>query len=443
MRRHLLPVVVLLAETALLLAGARNGASPWDVAGHAGLVALVIAVRHRAPVAALMGALLLVTLSDGGYVLLLWAAYQAGRESLDRTRAVMLGGALTGALAVHLVSAPADPRTIPNLISTYLVFAALPVLVGRYLAQHERLVSTLDRHNRQLRRERELLAEQEQLRERLRIARDMHDSLGHRLSLVSVQAAALEVAELPPVQRQAVRQLAGAARGALDELYELVGALRGGHGTDQRSPGPERIGPLVAEFRAAGTPVTLREEGTPRPLRSTAGRAAYRVVEEGLTNALKHAPGQPVTVRLRWEPDALLLTLDNPLPDRPATPTAPGRTAPGRTADSGDAVDVGTGGGKVDGHRPGLVGHGLAGLRERADQAGGFVAYRIVEPGDPAHPDGGGRCWRLLAMLPAAEPGGESAEPPAPAGIRTLALGISTAAVMFVAMPASMLLGVR
>src|SRR5688500_2921975 len=107
MRRHLLPVVVLLAETALLLAGAGDGASPWDVAGHAGLVALVIAVRHRAPVGALMGALLLVALSDGGYVLLLWAAYQAGRESLDRTRAVMLGGALTGALAVHLVSAPA------------------------------------------------------------------------------------------------------------------------------------------------------------------------------------------------------------------------------------------------------------------------------------------------------------------------------------------------
>ncbi|MEO3927132.1 histidine kinase [Micromonosporaceae bacterium B7E4] len=436
MRRHLLPAVVLLAETALLLAGAGDGASPWDVAGHAGLVALVIAVRHRAPVGALMGALLLVALSDGGYVLLLWAAYQAGRESLDRTRAVMLGGALTGALAVHLVSAPADPRTIPNLVSTYLVFAALPVLVGRYLAQHERLVSTLDRHNRQLRRERELLAEQEQLRERLRIARDMHDSLGHRLSLVSVQAAALEVAELPPAQRQAVRQLAGAARGALDELYELVGALRGGHGTDQRSPGPDRIGPLVAEFRAAGTPVTLREEGTPRPLRSAVGQAAYRVVEEGLTNALKHAPGQPVTVRLQWEPDALLLTLDNPLPNDPRTTPDPGPTA-------GTVEAAGTGSGDAEGIRPGAVGHGLAGLRERADQAGGLVAYRIVEPGDPALPDGGGRSWRLLAMLPATESCGESAEPDAPAGIRTLALGLTTAAVMFVAMPASMLLGVR
>ncbi|AVT28592.1 hypothetical protein C6361_02750 [Plantactinospora sp. BC1] len=435
MRRHLLPVVVLLAETALLLAGSGPGTSPWDVVGHVVLVALVIAVRRRAPVGALIGALLLVALSDGGYVLLLWAAYQAGREALDRTSAVMVAGALTGALAVHLVTAPAEPGTVPNLISTYLVFAALPVLVGRYLAQQERLVSTLDRHNRQLRRERELLAEQEQLRERLRIARDMHDSLGHRLSLVSVQAAALEVAELPPVQRQAVRQLAGAARGALDELYELVGALRGGQGTDQRSPGSERIGPLVAEFRAAGTPVTLRQEGTPGPLPGAAGRAAYRVVEEGLTNALKHAPGQPVTVRLRWEPDALLLTVDNPLPERAGTPPGPGPTR--------DGGGCGIGGAEGEGDGPGAVGHGLVGLRERAEQAGGLVAYRIVEPGDPAQPDGGARSWRLLAMLPVAEPDAADAELPAPGGIRTLALGLATAALMFVAMPASMLLGVR
>ncbi|GAB3978239.1 histidine kinase [Plantactinospora veratri] len=436
MRRHLLPVVVLLAETALPLAGSGPGTSPWDVVGHAGLVALVIAVRHRAPVGALIGALLLVALSDGGYVLLLWAAYQAGRESLDRTSAVMVAGALTGALAVHLVSAPAEPGTVPNLVSTYLVFAALPVLVGRYLAQQERLVSTLDRHNRQLRRERELLAEQEQLRERLRIARDMHDSLGHRLSLVSVQAAALEVAELPPVQRQAVRQLAGAARGALDELYELVGALRGGHGTDQRSPGSERIGPLVAEFRAAGTPVTLRQEGAPLPLPGAAGRAAYRVVEEGLTNAVKHAPGQPVTVRLRWEPDALLLTVDNPLPVQAGTPSGHGSTRDGGGGSGSGHVEGG-------GDRPGAVGHGLVGLRERAEQAGGLVAYRIVEPGDPAQPDGGARSWRLLAMLPVAEPDGEDAELPARVGVRTLALGLATAALMFVAMPASMLLGVR
>ncbi|MEQ4306116.1 histidine kinase [Plantactinospora sp. B6F1] len=438
MRRHLLPAVVMLTEIAFQLAV--PGAPPRDVVGHAALVALVIAVRGRAPVGALIGALLLVALSGGGYVLLLWAAYHAGRESLNRAGAVMVAGALTGTLAVHLVTAPAAPRTIPNLISTYLVFAALPVLVGRYLAQHERLVATLDRHNRQLSRERELLAEQEQLRERLRIARDMHDSLGHRLSLVSVQAAALEVSELPPVHRQAVRQLAGAARGALDELYDLVGALRGGQDADQRSPGVDRIGPLVAEVRTTGTPVALRAEGTPHPLPDAAGRAAYRVVEEGLTNALKHAPGQPVTVRLRWEPDALLLTLDNPLPER----AGPG-PAPEPTADAGpdrhEPARHKPAGHEPAGHKP--AGHGLAGLRERADQAGGFVAYRILEPGDPAHPGGGGRSWRLLAMLPATRPDGEQAEPPGAATIRTLALGVATAAVMFVAVPASMLLGVR
>jgi signal transduction histidine kinase len=414
MGRHLLAAAVALADTALLVAAHRSGLPLWAIPVYALVVALVIALRYRTPTAAFMAALVLASLTGGAYVLLLWAAYQAGHEIVSRSGTVMVVGAAVGGLAAQLAARSVQPRTIPSLVCVCVMFVALPLLAGRYLAQHERLVSTLDQHNRQLRWKREILAEQERLRERLRIARDMHDSLGHRLSLVSVQAAALEVSALPPQQRRAIRQLAGAARGAMNELYELVGELRGDDDKHGRSPGAEAIGTVVEEFQAAGVPVTLRRCGRPRPLSAAVGQTAYRVVEEGLTNAAKHAPGQPVTVSVEWEPDALLLTVVNPLPGPPAVP------------------------GGTD------TGHGLSGLGERVRPVGGFLDHRLS--------DGG---FRLVAMLPAiaAEPAVRRTgspervagydEVPAVGRIRTVALGFATATVMFLVLPASMLVGVR
>lgn len=400
--RHVLPALVIAVETALLVAGHPGELPGWAVPGYALVVASVIALRRWSPLAAFVVALLLAPLTGTSYVLLLWASYQAGRETLSRAGAVVMVGAVAGTLAV--LATPATPAALPTLVSTHLVFVALPVLAGRYVAQQERLVATLDRHNRQLRRERELLAEQGRLRERLRIARDMHDSLGHRLSLVSVQAAALEVAALPDPQRQAVRRLAGAARDALNELYELVGALRGEPDGAQRAPGVEAIDGLVRDAQAAGVPVTLHRRGTPAPLAPAAGHAAYRVVQEGLTNAAKHAPGQPVTVRLDWEADALLVSVVNPV-------------AAARRPTDADAA----------------AGHGLAGLHERVGPAGGFVEHRYAD----------GR-WRLVAMLPLADaPADVPDEPAATLGpARAVGLGLATAAVMFVAVPAIMVLGV-
>ncbi|MGO4423930.1 sensor histidine kinase, partial [Streptomyces sp. MCAF7] len=294
--RSLPAAAVVVADTALFVAAHHGGPLPWVAVVYALAVAGVVVLGERAPAAAFTAALLLAALTGGSYVLLLWAGYGAGsRAPMGRDTAQVAGGVL-GWLAVRLLAWPTDPPAVPQLASIFVVFVALPLLVGRYLAQHRRLVAELGRRNRRLRRERELLAERERLRERLRIARDMHDSLGHRLSLVSVQAAALEVAELPSAQREAVRQLAGTARGAMDELHELVGALRGTDETAGRAPGAEAIDEVVAEFRAAGVPVTLRRGGgKPRPLPPAAGEAVYRVVEEGLTNAAKHAPGRPVT----------------------------------------------------------------------------------------------------------------------------------------------------
>ncbi len=224
----------------------------------------------------------------------------------------------------------------------------------------------------------------------------MHDSLGRRLSLVSVRAAALQVSELPAAQRQAVGELADCARDAVTELYQLIGSLRGAtNDNPDESPGIDHVGAVVEDFRTAGVEVTVDEQGDRSRLPTAADRAAYRVVEEGLTNAAKHGAGRSVAVRMTWETDALVLTVSNPV--------------------------------TADGASPG--GFGLAGLRERVQAAGGFLDHRL-------HPDGE---FRLVAMLPVAEP--DTSPQPRPSRFRT-AVGLATAGVLFVLLPASLLTGV-
>ncbi|MBB4910788.1 sensor histidine kinase [Actinophytocola algeriensis] len=319
------------------------------------------------------------------YALTGWTAYLAGLTLTSRADTATVAGTALAAGALQVVLVPA---ATPQHVSGFVVFFLLPLLVGRYLAQHRTLVRTLDAHNRQLRTEQALLAEREQLRERLRIARDMHDSLGRRLGLVSVQAAALEVGDLPPEQKAAVHALAGSARDAVSELYQLIGSLRG---AADETPGADAVPALVAEFRAAGVEVAVT--GVCGPLPESASRAVYRVVEEGLTNAAKHAPGHPVAIHLTRETDALVVTVSNP---------HTGHAEPGG-------------------------GFGLAGLAERVAAAGGFLDHR-ADPGS----------FRLVAMLPTT-----AFEPRPGAGrTRVTLVGVGTAVLLFLLLPASLMTGV-
>lgn len=393
MARHLAAAIVVVADT-LLLTAAHHGLPAPVLLAYALAAASVVSVQHHQPVPAMAATLLLATLTGGSYLLLIAVGYRAGHSMVSRVDGVLGTAAVVASAAAAIT---AHPGTAGQVVAGHVVFVVLPLLVGRYLAEHKRMVTALDERNRHLRRERELLAEREQLRERMRIARDMHDSLGHRLSLVSVQAAALEVADLPPEQRQAVASLAGSTRAAVAELYELIGSLRGA--VDEKAPGTAAIGGVVDEFRAAGVPVVLETSGGPRPLPAAADTAAYRVVEEGLTNAAKHAPDRPVTVRIAWESDALVLSVTNPLAEVP-------------TAVSG-------------------AGNGLAGLRERIQPAGGFVDHRT--DADRFH---------LVAMLPTGwtEPAAE--DTPRLGRVRVAALTAATAVVLFGLLPASLLAGV-
>ena len=375
---HLLAAVVALLDTALF--SGLGHAPAWAVVAYALAATLVVVLRQRRPAAAFVSALTLDALSGGAYLLLLLVAYYAGRTVVSRTGTAIVVGAAAGGLAVQLGQVqlgqvPLDARAVSQQATVYAVFVALPLLAGRYVGQQER--------------ERDIIARQERLRERLRIARDMHDSLGRRLSLVSVQAAALEVSALAPAQREAVAQLAVAARSAMEEVYVLIGALRGAEASplDLAS-----IGELVAGFRAAGVPVDMQTRGAPRAVDGEVAEVAYRVVEEGLTNAAKHAPGKPATVHVEWESDTLLVTVANRLAGEPLSSER--------------------------------TGHGLAGLAERVGLTGGFLDHRLHN----GH-------FRLVAMLPVMP----DATPTSRRSI--VGIGLAAALLMFVLLPASMLVG--
>ena len=231
------------------------------------------------------------------------------------------------------------------------------------------------------RRSREALAEQAELteleqarravlEERARIAREMHDVVAHHMSMIAVQAetAPYRIAGLPPPALTEFTTIAAGARGALTDMRRLLGVLRAETDESLRAPQPglSEVAALVETTARAGVEVTL----VPGPEFASAasgevpeavGLAAYRIVQEALANAARHAPGGPVRVSVRGSPGLLLIEVGN----GPGSPTGPA-TGPG---------------------------HGLIGMRERAALLGGTLAA-----GPRA--DGG---YLVTAQLPLAE----------------------------------------
>ncbi|MFJ6894077.1 sensor histidine kinase [Streptomyces hokutonensis] len=293
-------------------------------------------------------------------LVLIAVSWSAGARIEAPRRALALFGTtfvLYAGLSVR--HSPLGLATAQMLVFSTLAFLAttvVPGLTSRYRAQRRRLVHALHEHNAQLLREREIIASHARLRERQRIAQDMHDSLGHQLALIAVHTGALEVdRDLTDGQREVVGVLREASVAAMHELREAVGILH--DGTPDRSresePDPEPaargvagIAGLVAASRGAHSVVELRQAGEARPLTPAADHAAYRIAQEALTNALKHAPGASIAVELRYEPDSLVVEVANgPIP-------------------------VTTGGGR---HPVVSGGQGLTGLQERARLVGGMV----------------------------------------------------------------------
>lgn len=250
-------------------------------------------------------------------------------------------------------------------VALLLVLTVATVGWGMFVRSKRQLMLSLRDRARRAETEARLRAEQAQRLAREAIAREMHDVLAHRLTLLSVHAGALEFR--PDAPRDEIARAAGvireSAHEALQDLREIIGVLRAGDSEDAGRPQPTlaALDTLVAESRQAGMKVTLDQRVTDAAsVPASVGRTAYRIVQEALTNARKHAPGAEVTVSVAGGPgEDLTVRVRNPPPE-------------------GDVPPV-----------PG-AGQGLIGLRERATLAGGSLEHGRT-------PEGG---FEVSARLP-------------------------------------------
>ncbi|MBB6475403.1 histidine kinase [Sphaerisporangium rubeum] len=378
-----------------------------DLVGGAAACAGVWLCR-RWPVSAGLGVIALSVPAASASVAAGIAALIAARYRRPRV-AVAVGAAGVAATLVRFALRPPGLAPYPVWALVGVLFGVAVTVWGMLARTRRELVLSLAERARRAEADQRLRAEEARRAERLGIAREMHDVLAHRLSLLVVHAGALEfnadatrgeVAEAAGVIRSSARQ-------ALEELRTVVSVLRD---TGPPSDGGVDLTALVAESRRAGMRVELRDHGIRlSEVPETAGRAAYRIVQEGLTNARKHAPGQPVTVLVSGTEGAELVVevRNSPHSGLPAHAGTGAGTEPtelaGTGAGTGPTEFAGTGAGKrptgLAGTGAGTgpaglaetgAGTGLAGLAERASLAGGRSEYGET-------PDGG---FRLVARLP-------------------------------------------
>ncbi|MGW1493514.1 sensor histidine kinase [Streptomyces sp. NPDC002402] len=279
--------------------------------------------------------------------------------------------AVVGALAVVGSAAAAVVRPDPGMsyLASLLTGVILILLVigwGMLVRAQRQLVVALRERARRAESEAELRAAHAQRLAREAIAREMHDVLAHRLTLLSVHAGGLEFRpDAPPAEvARAAGVIRDSAHEALQDLREIIGVLRApgeGEGADRPQPTLATLDALVAESRQAGMKVTLDNRITdPAAVPAATGRTVYRIAQECLTNARKHAPGAEVTVLVSGRPGhGLTVDVANPAP-------------------IGEVEKV-----------PGS-GQGLIGLTERATLAGGSLEHGATA-------DGG---FRVRAWLP-------------------------------------------
>ncbi|AOT59312.1 MULTISPECIES: sensor histidine kinase [Streptomyces] len=402
------------------------------------LAGSVLAVRRRRPIAVVLVSIA-VTPAEMGYLMAVVGLYTLAASEVPRRITAALAG--TSLVAVFLVTfvrlrqdvAAADFDAGAWYVPLLSVFMAVgltapPVLLGLYIGARRRLMESLRERADSLEQELSLLADQAEQRaqlarteERTRIAREMHDVVAHRVSLMVVHAAALQ-AVAPKDPQKAVRNAAlvgEMGRQALTELREMLGVLRADpapvsasssgassaassgaapsspqgeplaavgraaasaarrHGSAaEDGPGLDGVEELVEQSRATGTAVELLVRGEPRAYAPEVGQTAYRVVQEALTNVHKHAAGAEVVVRLAHREEEVAMQVENGPSDAAATSA---RLPSG--------------------------GNGLVGMRERVTALGGVFVSGPTE-------DGG---FRVSAVLPAPGPAAGAAPGAAPA----------------------------
>jgi signal transduction histidine kinase len=245
------------------------------------------------------------------------------------------GGAYTGL-----------PLNEAVLLAYNIVSIALPIMLGAAVRSRRDRERELDARTRELQSEREENARSAVLEERVRIARELHDVVAHHVSVMGVQAGAARrvMAQQPSKAEEVLSSIEASSRQAVLELHRLLGVLRRADQPDELAPQPDlaQLPELIAQAGQGGLTVELSIEGEQRALPRTLEVSAYRVIQEALTNALRHSGGTTATVRVDYQPGALEV----------------------------EVVDDGTGNGTSSGT---VGGHGLMGMRERVGLHGGHL----------------------------------------------------------------------
>jgi signal transduction histidine kinase len=299
-------------------------------------------------------------------VFLFVAAATVGSRCSLRTTGV--GAVAVGVLLTVLVAIDAPGFDAGSFASNAALYATM-FMFGVILRTRRERIAAFEERARAMEREKEEEARRAVADERLHIARELHDVVAHSMGVIAVQASVGEhvIDGNPEEAKRALHAISGLSRSTLAEIRRMLGALRE---TDDESasytpaPGLEELDRLVRELDGAGVPVEVSYEGTRTELPRGVDLTAYRIVQEALTNVLKHAGRARARVLVRYEPGALGLEIVDD-----------GRGVNGRSEASGG-------------------GHGLVGMRERVAVYGG-----TLEAGPHA---GGG--FRVTVRLPYAEP---------------------------------------
>jgi signal transduction histidine kinase len=380
--------VVIVVIEINVITGSGPGAVPLDVRAYllGALLAVPILFRHRWPFQVMLACAALIffyyifarrNISPAPvFFVPLYDATLAGY--LIWAVSIAAGFMLTGLVVVELSTGEGLALLFSDFLSQ-IVILVLAVTVGEVVRSRRALAAETATRLRLADEERTAEAARMVAEERLRIARELHDTVAHSMATIAVQASsALHLLDSDSPRhrlRAGLTAIRETSKGALTEMRSVLGQLRrtepGEHHTasDAGQTGLARLEALRDAVTAAGSPVTVTVEGDRWPLSAEADHSAYRILQESLTNVLRHAgPGAAAHVCLRYQPEALTITVTD---DGPAN------------------------GGDLGGVPPG--GHGIDGMRERAASVGGELTAGPL-------PGGG---FQVSALLPVSA-GGES-----------------------------------
>jgi signal transduction histidine kinase len=336
---------------------------PGLIVGFLSVAALL--VRRRWPFGTLVAVLAVAVASpvDAQFVFpLAVALYTIG--SLRSWEAAVAGAGLVVGTGLAYILAGGPGLRYEDLLATAMA-CAIASGIGVWSGRRRTSMEMLQQRAERLDRERELLAERAVAEERVRIAQELHDVVAHNVSLIVVQAQALGATMGDPRVTAATDGIAALGRSAMTEMHRTLKLLRGHDEAAERAPQPGLgdLDGLLARSRAAGLRVDVAVSGQPRPLPQSVDLSAFRIVQEALTNVVRHAGRAHATVQVGYRDDGVELTVVD---------DGNGATGP-RTGDPG--------------------GHGLIGMRERAALFGGSLS---AGPRD-------GHGFEVRALLPYGE----------------------------------------